>query len=172
MKAYEIDIFRLSNQEHRFEFEIGSDYFQEMDQDLVEHGEVKALAVLDKNDRFIELNLHLEGFVELICDRSLDEFNFPIEGQHRMIFKYGDREEELSDEMVMITSNTQHINIGQLLFEFIAVSIPMKKLHPRFDDQGDDHEEQLVYRSDSDQSVDDNATDPRWGALKGLKKGQ
>ena len=168
MSAFEIDIFRLSNKEHQYEFEIGSDFFQNIEQDLIDQGAVHATVVLDKNDRFIELNLDLKGSVELICDRSLDAFDFAIEDRHRVIFKYGDREEELSEEMVMITTNTQHINIGQLLFEFIAVSIPMKKLHPRFQEESED-DEQLVYRSDPEQTVEENETDPRWSALKGLK---
>jgi len=172
MSAYEIDIFRLSNKEHQYEYQIGPDFFQAIDQDLVQTGSLIARVVLNKNDRFIELNLTLDGTVELVCDRSLDVFDFLIEDVNRVIFKYGDREEELSEEMVMITTNTQHINVGQLIFEFIAVAIPLKKLHPRFEDEEEDQAEQLVYRSDPEHNTEEDKTDPRWNALKGLKEGQ
>ena len=46
--------------------------------------------------------------------------------------KFGDEEGELSDEMEIISSNTQRINVARYIYELVNVSIPMKKLHPRY----------------------------------------
>ncbi len=170
MKIYNIDIFRLSNKLHQYEFEIDQTFFQSLDQDLVENGAIKAQVDLNKNDRFIALDFKLEGTVELTCDRSLDPFDHPIEESHKVIFKYGDSEQELSDDMVMITPQTQQINVGQFLFEFIGLALPMKKLHPRFQTK-DQEDDPLVYMTGEDvEESQDTETDPRWNELKRLKK--
>ncbi len=168
MKSYDIDIFRLSNKLHQFKFRIDRTFFESREQELVENGDVKVQIEMDKNDRFISLDFHLSGTVELVCDRSLDQFNYPIEEQQKVIFKYGDQETELSEDMVMITAQTQQINVAQYIFEFIGLALPMKKLHPRYQD---DNEGSVVYSS-QDSTGEPQATeaDPRWNELKRLKK--
>lgn len=170
MKHYVIDIFRLSNKLHQYEFEIDRSFFQSLDQDLVENGRLKAWVDLEKNDRFISIDIRLEGSVELTCDRSLDLFDQRINESHKVIFKYGDQEQELSEDMMMITSQTQQIDVGQYIFEFIGLAIPMKKLHPRYHDDSPE-EGTVVYSSEPDSRRSSDAeTDPRWNELKRLKK--
>ncbi len=169
MKSYDIDIFRLSNKLHQFEFPIDRSFFESREQELVENGDIKVQIELDKNDRFISMDFHLSGTVELVCDRSLDQFNYPIEEHQKVIFKYGDQETELSEDMVMITAQTQQINVAQYIFEFIGLALPMKKLHPRY--QQDDEEGPMVYTSqDSADEPQATESDPRWNELKRLKK--
>ncbi|MCK5102085.1 MAG: DUF177 domain-containing protein, partial [Cyclobacteriaceae bacterium] len=73
---------------------------------------------------------------------------------------------ELSDEIEMIPFNTQLVNIGKYLYEFISVAIPMKKLHPRYKDES--AEDQVIFSSkeDEEEILD---IDPRWSELKKLK---
>jgi uncharacterized metal-binding protein YceD (DUF177 family) len=53
------------------------------------------------------------------------------------------------------------------MYEFIAVAIPIKKLHPRFrDEDGGDEAGKIVYRASTE---GDSSVDPRWDALKKLK---
>lgn len=169
MRNYDIDIFRLSNELHQYEFEIDQTFFQSLDQDLVENGSIKAWVDLDKNERFIALDFKLEGTLELTCDRSLDTFDHAIKENHKVIFKYGDIEQELAEDVMMITDQTQQINVGQFLFEFIGLALPMKRLHPRYLDE-DNEENSLVYSSQDDPEEASDDMDPRWKELKRLKK--
>ena len=136
---------------------------------MVKKGNGIVQADLSKNDSFIKIDFNIKIKVELICDRSLDPFDFDIASGHSMIFKYGEEEQEIDDEIVMITRNTQRINVAQYVYEFIGIEIPMKKLHPRYTENGT--EDELVYTSkkaeDSEQK--DEPIDPRWEKLKGLK---
>ena len=173
MRNFDIDIFRLSNDLHQFDFEIDQAFFESMEQDLVEKGKITVKIDMEKNDRFISMDFDLQGTVELICDRSLDPFDYLIDRQQKLIFKYGDQERELSEDMMMITTQTQKINVGQLIFEFIGLALPMKKLHPRFESQVEDgnHQDQIIYTSQEEMENSDNAQiDPRWNELKQLKK--
>jgi uncharacterized metal-binding protein YceD (DUF177 family) len=86
--------------------------------------------------------------------------------------------EEMSDEIIMIHRDTATLELGQYMYEFIALAVPMKKLHPKFQETEEDEDEEnpegkIVYTS-SDSSGDDkdddnNGIDPRWDILKKLK---
>jgi len=141
-------------------------------------GELTADVSLQKSESMIQMTFNVEGTIELTCDRSLDLFDQPISFENTMIYKFGEEEKELSEDVMIILNDTQTINIADLLFEFIGLQVPMKKLHPRFqeeEEEDDDDQEEgvMVYSS----TVDDSKTeeqqeedvDPRWAALKKLK---
>jgi uncharacterized protein len=132
LDKYKIDIFRLENKQYIFQFDGDDEFFCLFEQELMQKGNFKAEVTLDKSETMIQMKYVIEGSVELICDRSLDEFNFPVNLAEKMILKFGDHNEELSDEMMLIDRNTPAINVAQDIFDFIALQIPMKKLHPRF----------------------------------------
>jgi uncharacterized protein len=183
--GYRINIIGLSNKVHHFQYEIGRSLFEEYGKDLVSDGTFTADVSLDKHETFLEADFTIRGTAHLICDRSLEPFDFPINMRRKVVFKYGDQDEEITDEITIIQRDAAWIELGQYLYEFIALAIPLKKLHPRFQesaDEDDDSEGKIVYTSGGTESSDgddrqpghDNGDgtddiDPRWSALKKLK---
>lgn len=121
----------------------------------------------------IQVDFSIQGSIELECDRSLEEFDFPINVERSMIYKYGDEEKELSEDVYVIEKNTQTLNVADIIFEFIGLEVPMKKLHPKFqDDEDDDSEGSMIYFSEPEEDQNEQNEeniDPRWAALKNLK---
>ena len=132
LNTFKIDIFRLENKQYLHEFEGNNDFFEALDQELIQKGSFKATVVLNKNETMIQMMYHITGSVELTCDRSLDLFDFPVDITQKMILKFSDHNEEITEELVLIDRNTQYINVAQDIFDFIGLQIPIKKLHPRF----------------------------------------
>jgi uncharacterized protein len=175
---YSVNIIGLSNKKHPFEYELGDAFFREYGtEDLVSQGHFRAEVTLDKHETFIGAEFVLKGVATLVCDRSLEPFEYPIESRREIVFKFGDKDEEMSDEIIMIHRDTATLELGHYLYEFIALAVPMKKLHPKFQNETWDEEEEnaagkLVYTSETksdDGTDDDDATDPRWDILKKLK---
>jgi uncharacterized metal-binding protein YceD (DUF177 family) len=179
LSKYNIDIYGLEDKQYDYDMESGDAFFEELEQDLIEHGHFKTHVVLVKSSTMLQLNFHTEGSVELLCDRTLEPFEEPVITDDRLILKFGDRNEELTDEIEIINRNTNRINIAKYVFEFIALSLPVKKLHPSLRteeaaaDDSEDDEVILVYTSedtgDSAEGGSDEKIDPRWEALKKLK---
>ena len=99
----------------------------------------------------------VRGTVGLVCDRTLEPFDHPIRADKKLVFKYGDTDEELSDEIVLIHRDSESLELGQYIFEFIALEVPMKKLHPRFrdeEDEDDDEGEEIAGRIDGGRLYD------------------
>lgn len=151
LNTFKIDIFRLESKQYLHEFEGGSEFFVALEQDLIEKGNFKATVSLDKSEVMIQLLYHIVGSVELTCDRSLDTFDFPFDITQKLILKFSDHTEEITDELILIDRNTQYINVAQDIYEFIGLQIPMKKLHPRFRVE----EDEFLFSSDEEDLEDD-----------------
>jgi uncharacterized protein len=171
MKAFKINIIGLGNKEHRFDYQIGEEFFRHYGKGIVSEGELEAVVTLDKRETMIETRFEIKGNVKLICDRSLDPFQYPLKIDKRVIFKFGDANEELSDEIIMIHRDSDSLELGQYIYEFINLAIPMKKLHPRYEGELDldEAEGKIIYTSGHSGDEGDDDIDPRWEKLKKLK---
>jgi uncharacterized metal-binding protein YceD (DUF177 family) len=165
LKSYDIDISTLGLGQYEFQYQIEDEFFELFDYSLIDHGSLSIQVVLEKKTSFLDLIFTIEGTIKLICDRSLDSYDFVLKTEKEIVLKFGEEAEELSDEVEIIPFNTQIINIARFIYEFISVEIPLKKLHPRYDNEP--LEDQIIYSSeDAPASAE---IDPRWSELKKLK---
>jgi uncharacterized protein len=172
---YKIDIASLKIQDYEYIFSIQNDFFALFPHSLIERGDLAARLRLRKSETMIELDFAIQGKVELICDRSLEPFEHPLKVREKLILKFSDHNEEVTDELEFIARGTIDINVAQYLYEFISLAVPVKKLHPKFQNEPDDDaDEILVYSSENTDNQADSSSeekiDPRWQALKKLKE--
>nr|WP_262908626.1 DUF177 domain-containing protein [Hymenobacter translucens] len=162
----------MASKTHHFAFELDRAFFEQFDQSLIQDGRLHADVVLDKTDLLLTLDFHIQGTVRLICDRSLDEFDQPIDVRNQLLVRFGDRELELDENVLQITPDAQTLPIAQHLFDYIGLAIPMKKLHPRYanePDENPDADSKLIFTTRKpDGDDDEDASDPRWDALRNL----
>lgn len=167
---YYIDVYGLKNGIHHFDFEIDDDFFMTHENSFSDKGKGIANVELEKTENHIKVTLDLDVNVNLICDRSLENFEYPIKITKSVIFKFGEEEQELDVDLFMIPHETQRLNLGQHIFDYIGLSIPYKKLHPRFDVEEEKEEDELIFQTTVPKKEEDKTVDPRWAALKKLKK--
>jgi len=178
-KAFDIEIIKFKEGLHEIVFDIKDDFFSQVEgNELLEKGKLTARVNLNKGANVMELTFHVQGSVELTCDRSLELFWHPLSFTERMIYKFGSREEELDDLVMMITRDTPSINVAQLLYEFILLALPAKKIHPNWREEEEDETSEggFVYldqeREEESFGVEPEkkVIDPRWEQLLKLKK--
>ena len=176
---YNIDIYGLEDKSYEFDYEVGPEFFEEMPQEMIQRGNFKVHLVLEKSSTMLQLWFTIQGSAELTCDRSLELFDEAVDTEGKMILKFGDHEEEITEEISIINRNRTRINVASYIFELIALALPMKKIHPdlRQQHQGDDEEgdaETLVYSSENrdadNPEAETSPVDPRWEALNKLKQ--
>ena len=203
LRTFEIDIIALKMGSHSFTFDLDDKffaYFKDNQTGFIEKGNCEAQVILEKNEQLIRATFIINGVVELVCDRSLDEFDYEVDVEDTILYKYSEEEKELTEEIVLITRRTPSINVGELLYEFLVLDIPMKRLHPRFwEDDSDDYIESedfgnldeedsnipakkinFIYSSEKDTdesdeketSSEEENIDPRWSILKNFKNNQ
>ena len=169
LKSFEINLARLENDTHHFQFELVPDFFETFENNLVEEGYGKAFLVMDKSESMMALNFTIEADILLICDVSLESYRETLTCQKKHIVKFGLTSEELSDEISTIDMGMQILNVSGYIYEFVSLEIPMKKVHPTLRDQ---ERAELVYKDETPPSNDqerENTIDPRWAVLKKIK---
>ncbi|HPI11629.1 MAG TPA: DUF177 domain-containing protein [Catalimonadaceae bacterium] len=126
------------------------------------------------SETMIKADVKIEGKVELICDRSLDSFSHEMNESVTHFYKFGEEEKELSDELEIISKERVYIDLDQLIYDTVALSLPSKKLHPRFqlDNEDDETDGVIVYSSDlsGEETGPTETIDPIWEKLKDLKR--
>lgn len=176
LKKYDINIDKLSNKKHVYEFDLDNAFFDIFEQNIIHGGNLKADVELDKTELLLTFNVHIKGEVRLTCDRSLEEFSHPIETEQTLLVKYGQEEAELDENVWQIQPGTQAFNIAQHLFDYVGLAVPMKKLCPRFLEELDEDSDEdiLIYSSGGEEADDEDeeTVDPRWAALKKLSQGK
>ena len=179
LKNFDIEISTLKLKRYEYQYDIDPSFFSFFERSLVQKGNFKVKLDLDKSETMIQLRFHIKGVAELACDRTSELFDYPIDVTHKLILKFGEEDQELSDEIEIISRGAQHINVAQYIYEYIGLAIPMKKIHPKLvTEQYEENEEGiLVYRSAGAESDDshgdddnDEPVDPRWQILKNLPK--
>lgn len=183
-KTFDIEVIKFKEGKHVIDFEIGDSFFQNFeDNEIVQKGHLTIRVNLNKGANVIELNFHIKGTVQLTCDRSLEVFDHPLDFSEKMIYKYGAEEQEIDEDVYMITRDTPTINVAQLIYEFILLALPAKKIHPDHRNELDDEELEVeggyVYidrESEEDDTAEDpdpqsesKPVDPRWEQLMKLK---
>ena len=126
----------------------------------------------EKRHGLIRVFYKLTTTLELTCDRSLDAFEHLVKADYEVVFKSGIEESE--DEKGAIRAlniSGNNISIENEVRDSILLSIPVKKIHPRFIDKNGKISEFSATYSDTDETSDDIA-DERWLALKKLKSNQ
>ncbi|MDR7130711.1 uncharacterized metal-binding protein YceD (DUF177 family) [Algoriphagus sp. 4150] len=183
-RTFDIEVIKFLEGIHEIDFEIGESFFQNFeDNELVKKGNLTARVIMKVGANVIEMNFHIAGTVTLTCDRSLEPFEQLLDFSEKMIYKYGAEEKEIDENVIMITRDTPKVNVAQLIYEFILLALPLKKIHPDYRNEMDDEEYEgegfyaYIDGQDSDSTGDDSATDednneavdPRWDLLKKLK---
>jgi uncharacterized metal-binding protein YceD (DUF177 family) len=174
-QQFDLPIARLSLKTHHFAFELGRAFFEQFDPkgEFIADGNLHADVELTKTERLITINFHIVGTVRLTCDRSLDEYDQPLDINQQLLVRYGDEPKELDDDVLQITPETLTLDVAQHLYDYIGLALPMKRLHPRFQQELDEDpaaETKLIFstRPTGEKPDDDEPIDPRWAALKNL----
>lgn len=160
-----------------YEFQLDNQFFLDLDAPEVQKGQVNVTLKVRKTSGIYQLDFHTEGNVVVICDRCLDEMDQPVDTEDRLKVKLGD---EFSDEddMVVVPEEDGYINVAWFIYEFIALSIPMKHVHApgkcnkdmvsklskHLRVSGDEEEDDFEGSDESEEQP--QSIDPRWNELK------
>lgn len=174
LKDFQVKILGLAPGRHPFSFEIGDAFFAAFEGSLVQKGRLRADVLLDRSETLIRAHFAIEGTIELESDRSLERFDHPVSIRQELLYKFGDEDCELTEEMHQIAWDTYAINVAQPMYEFICLAVPMRKLKPGEDEEPEgtvaDEERRLVYRSGpaGEDEPEPPSDDPQWEALRKL----
>jgi uncharacterized metal-binding protein YceD (DUF177 family) len=169
-----IEVQALVEGLHNFEWELNKEFFEVFPTDVLESGKGKVHLQLNKTTALLQADFQIESILQLICDRSLDVFDYPINVTEKVFFKFGSEFREVADNSYIIPSGYYELDLKQFVFDAIALAIPPKRLHPRYQEElmKDEGLDAPFFSTSTLEGSEDTyaAIDPRWEKLKSLKK--
>lgn len=165
-RNYDIAFAGLKPGGYEFSFEIGDAFLTLFDTDReFAHPKVTAVVSLLKHSTFLEIWVRISGTVELICDISTDNFDHPVENEIKVLVKFGDQYDDSDPDVITIPKTDHAFNVAHLIYENIALAIPMKKISPNVSEE----DLKALERFSVPETEAGEQSDPRWEALKKLK---
>ena len=174
LNEFLIPFIGLKLGKHQFEYQINKAFFESFDYDEFESADIKVSVVFDKKNTMLELNFKHKGTIHVPCDLTNEMFDFPIKGKVKVIVQFGEEYNDDNDELLILPHGEHEINISQIIYEMIALSIPFRKVHPGVKDGTLDSEalrklnELRVEEIKEDNKNTEDNIDPRWDKLKQL----
>lgn len=152
-------------------------FFTLVEGEDVKGGEIEAEIEIQQARDVFEFTFSLNGMVEIICDRCLDNMVYPISVEETVLVEMGEFYNDEDDRRIIISEHEGTINVAWLMYEFIALAIPIHHVH----EEGECNQDMLQKLDglltveaddDDDDEIENNEkdeigeVDPRWNELK------
>jgi uncharacterized metal-binding protein YceD (DUF177 family) len=169
-KEFIIPFVGLPLGKHSYHYDIDDSFFEKVNYSELQKGSVKVDLLLTKQSAMMILDFTISGNIHVPCDRCNEEFDLPIKGNYQLIIKIGGNSSNDDDDIMYISNNESEINITQHVYEYIVLSVPIKKVHPD-NAKGKSTCNKKVIKNLEKYSVknDSKSVDPRWEKLINLK---
>ena len=169
-----------------YSYKIDNQFFVDIDAPQIQKGELDVQLTVQKSIGVFVLDFHTEGVVYVPCDRCLDDVKIDINTDNIIKVKLGEEESE-DEEFITVSEIDGFINVAWYIYEFIALSLPIKHIHApgecneamlgalskylKTDANADDMDDDDDFEADRAENAEaedaeSREIDPRWDALK------
>ncbi|WP_255578209.1 DUF177 domain-containing protein [Chitinophaga sp. sic0106] len=135
-RDFEIAFVGLKPGVHTFQYEVDESFFENYDGPR-DFSNCKATVNLnlDKKSNFFMLKFEIGGTATVNCDRCGEPFELQLWDDFNHVVKLVDNPEEMNEseedpDVSYISRTESHLNVSDLIYEFIHLSIPMQHIHP------------------------------------------
>ena len=130
LAPFRIPVANLKAEEARYNWELESDFLKLFDDEHEsEKGRFSVIMDLTRTGTVTTLDFLISGVIDTTCDRCLAPIELPINGQYEILVKFGDPA-DTTDEVIFIDPEANGLNVGQHIYDFILLSIPITRRIP------------------------------------------
>ena len=152
LDGYKVDLKGMQSDTVSYCWQADNDFFSAVQGPEIKHGLLGVALRVKRTSDAYNLEFQLKGEVEVTCDRCLEPMSQPIDAQCTLRVIMGDDYADDGD-VVTIPSREGIINVAWNIYEFAALQIPLRHVHPD---------------CPSLSSQEEKESDPRWEALREL----
>ena len=109
---YKVDLKGMKFDVQEYEYLLDNKFFSDIDGDDISKGKVTVKLTVKRVSMMFELMFDIEGTIVIPCDSCLDDMNFQVKTNNRLIVKFGKEFSEESDEIVIIPEEEGIINLA------------------------------------------------------------
>ena len=177
LDEFEIVFVKIKDGAHHYSFELDSTFFQEFEYQTAGEVAIRAELKLEKQNHLFQLQLSIDGFMNVACDRCLEALPFPVRAERNVLVKQqvlGARMQsgliEEDEDLMLVGHNEISFSVAPLFYDLSILSLPLVK---NCDDLSvKPCNRVMLEKLELLSGVEDDKTeqDPRWEKLKELLK--
>jgi len=171
-KKYRIQYKGLAAGLHTFTYDIDETFFALFPTSEITQGKVLVNIDMLAKTTGLQLDFNLTGTVMIGCDICIDEFEMPVNYKSVLHVRFSEKSSDISDvDDVLLLAHEEHeIDVSQHIFEFIHLSLPLKRVHPKNENGKSTCNKEMIQQLKKYKIATEtgNDTDPRWDDLKKL----
>ncbi len=132
-REFEIAFVGLKPGVHVFEYRIEDKFFAAYGEQDFKNCVCEVKLSLDKKTSFMLLKFDLVGSADVICDKCGNSLTKQLWDEFNIIVKMVDdpelmNEQEEDPDVYYISRSESHLQVGDWIYEFINLSLPMQKM--------------------------------------------
>jgi len=127
---YIIPFGSCSNGVHTFDYELTDEFFASFPDSGFGEARVHIRVSLFKQERQLQFDVHLEGWVVLPCDRCLEEYEQSVGGDYTLYGKFGEGNSDEELDIIWLRPEEHQVDLSHYFYEYVVLNLPMRKVHP------------------------------------------
>jgi uncharacterized metal-binding protein YceD (DUF177 family) len=167
-KQFDIRFGSLAFGQHQIEVEVNDLFFEKHINENIQACNMIVRLTVEHKETMVSLEFDMNGYVITSCDRCLEKLTLPISKQEILILKKTHEVKESDNEnLVFISEKEYSYNIEQIIYEYISISIPMRKVHQETGNETCNPE--MLKLIEQAKETHAPQYDERWNVLRNLK---
>ena len=167
MYKYGIRITGIKDGNYNYCFKICDKFFESYVNSDIHHSSIESNVTLNKDQEKLKLKIEISGHVNLLCDLCAEIIKVKVINEINLIIEIRNELMENGDDIIYVRNNQHEIDIKQLIYESIVLSIPNQRKHSG--KIGDKCNPDMIDLTNKYSFQREDKIDPRWGKLKDLK---
>ncbi len=173
-----------------FEYHLDKQFFTNMESADIHDADLDVTLTVNHKGDIYDMAFAIDGEITLLCDRCLDDLQFPVSVDYHIVVKYGEDYCDDSDELLVIPESDNYLNVAYMIYDTVSLAIPIKHVHPAgkcnramsamlkkhratvANDEDAELEDELIDEIDDMDTAagtaEETPIDPRWNELKKL----
>ena len=176
LSQFKISFSGLSQGAHEFSYTIDSKFFEEpqFSGSDIKKARIELTVDVLKQSGMLALHFKFKSEVQVECDRCLNENYIPVNGEQKLLVKFGEERENDSkneDEVLVLPPSETELNIAQYIYEYMNLLLPYQKIPCVVLNDTSLCNQEVIDKLNQFQpqkKKEEKAIDPRWDALKNI----
>lgn len=168
MKELVIPFSGMKEGKYSFSYVLDNTFFESLEFSEIKKGNIKVDIELERRPNLLNLEITIDGTVELLCDRCGNTYNQPISDHRFVVVNLNADKFEDEDDLISLPPNHNDLDLSQYIYEYITLAVPPRRVCPESVGCDPDVIRKLEQLNAAEQNKT-STTDPRWDALKNFK---
>lgn len=169
MKDLVIPFSGMKEGNYSFSAELDDTFFESLEFSEIKKGNIKVAIEMERRQHLLNLDITINGSVELECDRCGNNYAQDIHDQRNVVVNLNADHFEDEDDLISLPQSQNDFDLSPYIYQYIVLAIPAKRVCPENVGCDPDVISKLNQLQPGDTDTNETESDPRWDALKNFK---